>query len=149
MLRSPTLALAAGALALPALAIAAAPTAALAADVKVRVSGVDGRGGDMRVEVCTPATFLKECPYRAKVPAQQGTMDVIVKDVPPGTYAVTAHHDINRNGKVDQNLLGVPKEGVGFSRNPMLILRAPRFDETSITVGDTLAEVDITLKFEP
>ena len=122
---------------------------ALATDVKVRVSGVDGRGGDMRVEVCTPATFLKTCPYRAKAPSQRGTSEVVVKNVPPGDYAVIAHHDINRNGEVDRNLLGVPKEGVGFSRNPMLSLRAPTFDEAKVPVAGALAEVDITLKFEP
>ena len=113
------------------------------------MNGVDAKGGDMRVQVCTPETFLKTCPYRAKAPAKQGVTDVIVKDVPPGTYAVIAHHDINGNGEVDRTLLGVPKEGVGFSRSPMLILRAPTFDETSVPVAGALAEVDITLKFEP
>lgn len=127
--------------------LASAP--AWATDVKVRVNGVDAKGGDMRVEVCTRETFLKNCPYRGIGPAKQGKTEVVVKDVPPGTYAVIAHHDINRNGEVDRTLLGVPKEGVGFSRSPMLILRAPTFDETSVPVAGALAEVDITLKFEP
>ena len=134
------------------LLIALAPiavSAAWATDVKVRVTGVNARGGDMRVEVCTPETFLKTCPYRAKAPAQKGATEVIVPNVPPGTYAVIAHHDINRNGEVDRTVLGVPKEGVGFSRSPMLILRAPHFDETSVAVAGALAVVDIPLKFEP
>lgn len=123
--------------------------AAYATDVKVHVTGVDAKGGDMRVQICTPATFLKECPYRAKVSALTGSTDVIVRDVPPGTYSVVVHHDINGNGKVDSNLFGVPKEGVGFSRDPMLVMRAPRFDETSVPIDGTLAEVSIALKFEP
>jgi uncharacterized protein (DUF2141 family) len=126
-----------------------APGRASATDVRVQVTGVDDRGGDMRVQVCTPETFLKVCPYRAKVPATPGTTDVIVKDVPPGTYAVIAHHDINRDGKVNQTLLGVPEEGVGFSRNPMLIMRAPTFNETAVPVTGPLVEVNIALKFEP
>lgn len=127
--------------------VAAVP--AYAGDVKVHVTGVDNRGGDMRVMVCTRETFLKECPYRAKAPATKGVTDVVVHDVPPGDYSVVVHHDINRDGKVNRTLLGVPEEGVGFSRNPMLILRAPTFNETSVTVGDTLVEVDVALKFEP
>ena len=60
-----------------------------------------------------------------------------------------AHHDINRNGRVDQTLLGIPEEGVGFSRSPMLILRAPTFDETAVQISGELVEVTIPLKFEP
>ena len=36
----------------------------------------------MRIQVCTRETFLKECPYRAKLPAEHGAMDIVVKGVP-------------------------------------------------------------------
>ena len=35
------------------------------------------------------------------------------EDIPAGTYAIAAIHDENRNGKLDMNWLGVPKEGYG------------------------------------
>lgn len=132
-----------------ALAVCLSANPAFATDVKVHVTGIDGRGGDIRVQVCTRETFLKLCPYRGKAPARRGAMDLLVPGVPPGVYAVIAHHDINRNGKVDTTLLGIPEEGVGFSRSPMLILRAPTFDETALQIGGPLVEVPITLKFEP
>lgn len=33
------------------------------------------------------------------------------EDIPPGTYALAVVHDENMNGKLDTNLLGIPKEG--------------------------------------
>jgi uncharacterized protein (DUF2141 family) len=73
---------------------------------------------------------------------------VIVHDVPPGIYAVVAWHDRNDNGKVDQNWLGIPQEGVGFSNDPALGLRGPRFSDSAIEVGPGGAVVDVHLKFE-
>ena len=48
----------------------------------------------------------------------------------PGTYAVGAFHDANANGKLD-TMLGIPKEGFAFSRNPAMRPRAPYFNEAS------------------
>jgi len=36
-------------------------------------------------------------------------------DVPPGSYAIVAMHDENRNGELDTNFVGIPKEGYGAS----------------------------------
>ena len=38
-------------------------------------------------------------------------------NVPYGTYAVSIYQDINENGKLDQNFLGIPKEPIGFGNN--------------------------------
>ena len=37
--------------------------------------------------------------------------------VAPDTYAVSVFHDENSNGKLDKNLIGMPREGVGASNN--------------------------------
>jgi uncharacterized protein (DUF2141 family) len=56
----------------------------------------------------------------------------------PGDYAVSLIHDENGNGKLDKNLLGIPKEGVGFSQNPKLMFSAPTYAATRFDVaGDT------------
>lgn len=53
--------------------------------------------------------------------------------VPPGDYALLVFHDENGNSKMD-TMLGIPREGVGFSRNPKLSFGAPRFDAVVISV---------------
>ena len=65
-----------------------------------------------------------------------------VRGLPAGEYAVAFYHDTNHDSICNLNFLGIPKEGYGFSRNYQPKLRAPHFDETSITVIDsTYAEM--------
>lgn len=46
--------------------------------------------------------------------------------LPLGDYAVAVIHDENRNAKLD-TMLGIPREGFGFSRNPPMGFGPPRF----------------------
>ncbi|WP_239019609.1 DUF2141 domain-containing protein [Sphingomonas suaedae] len=43
-----------------------------------------------------------------------------------GTYAVAIIHDANGNKKLD-TMLGIPREGFGFSRNPAIGFGPPKF----------------------
>lgn len=49
--------------------------------------------------------------------------------VPPGTYAISAFHDENSNGKLDTNFMGIPREGVGASNNTKGRLDLPSFPQ--------------------
>lgn len=68
------------------------------------------------------------------------------KDVPPGVYAIAVLHDENKNGKMETNFLGIPKEGWGASRNPRPTVGAPDFDDAKFTVkkGDRAFKVLMT-----
>ncbi len=47
-------------------------------------------------------------------------------DLPPGDYALALVHDENGNGRLDR-MMGIPREGIGFSRNPALRFGPPPF----------------------
>jgi uncharacterized protein (DUF2141 family) len=42
---------------------------------------------------------------------------ITIKDLKPGKYAVQYYHDENLSGVMETNILGIPKEGYGFSNN--------------------------------
>jgi len=44
---------------------------------------------------------------------------LVFKDVTNGSYAVQYFHDENENKKLDKNIIGIPKEGFGFSNDAM------------------------------
>ena len=48
-------------------------------------------------------------------PASKGEMRVVFAGLPPGEYAVAAFHDADGDGKLAQNIVGMPTEGFGFS----------------------------------
>jgi uncharacterized protein (DUF2141 family) len=72
--------------------------------------------------------------------------EIVFVGIPQGVYAVMVFHDENKNGKLDKNLVGVPKEGYGASNNPEKKMRPPSFDETSLQLKKDQS-VDIKLLY--
>ncbi len=72
---------------------------------------------------------------------------VVFENIKPGTYAISALHDENQNKDLDQNKLGFPKEGFGFSNNVMGIIGPPSFKKAQIQVKseqkDTVIFIDM------
>lgn len=58
------------------------------------------------------------------VPA--ATHTVRFDGLPRGDYAIAVIHDENDNHKLD-TFAGIPREGFGFSRDPAIGFKAPRF----------------------
>jgi len=109
---------------------------ASAATVEVRVAGVTAKG-KVSVAVCDKERFLKQCAYSASALAQAGETTVTVKGVPNGTWAVLAYQDENGNGELDRNLIGIPKEPYGFSRDARSKFGPPGFEDAAIQVEES------------
>jgi uncharacterized protein (DUF2141 family) len=111
--------------------LAAAPVPTPGPTIEVAVAGVRSADGQVKVDICTRASFLKDCPWSGTARAHAGTVIVEVHGVPPGRYAIQAFHDANNNGECDQGLFGIPREGVGFSNDAFTGLSRPKFDNAA------------------
>ena len=100
---------------------------AQAGELKVVVTGGKSNEGQVHAMVCTEAQWLKVCPLGANAPAHAGSTTVTIPNVPPGRYGVVASHDKNKNGKTDQNFIGMPTEDVGFSNDALKGMSKPKF----------------------
>ncbi len=108
---------------------------AQAASVHVTVSGVRNARGHVLVAVCTRAEFLRpHCQWQGRAAASVGDVRVDITGVPPGMYAAQAFHDENDNGKLERSWLGLPEEGMGFSRNAPMHFGPPNFTDAAFTV---------------
>jgi uncharacterized protein (DUF2141 family) len=112
------------------------PLIAAAATVEVHVTNVATGKGKVSVAVCDQAHFLKQCVYSASVPASGAETVVKVTGVPAGTWAVLAYQDENENGELDRNLIGIPSENYGFSRDARSKFGPPSFEDAAIAVKD-------------
>ena len=56
--------------------------------------------------------------------------------LPDGSYAIFVFHDVNRNNKMDNNFLGIPKEGYGASKNKLPFAAAPKFTENKFVLSN-------------
>ena len=96
--------------------------------ITVEVGNIRNNRGKVVVDICPQKKFLDDgCPYHAEAPAKAGITTVTVPNVPAGEFAAQAFHDENGNGEIDRGLFGIPKEGVGFSRNAPIRLSPPKW----------------------
>ena len=66
------------------------------------------------------ATFIKVKGLKA---------EVSFDSIHPGRYAIQFYHDENHNGKLDLNLIGIPKESYGSSNDVKPLLGPPNFEK--------------------
>jgi uncharacterized protein (DUF2141 family) len=64
-----------------------------------------------------------------------------------GNYAIAIFHDVNEDGDINTNALGIPTEGFGFSQNPTILTREPKFDESSVLVVGSSTNIQIELQY--
>ena len=79
-------------------------------------------------------------------PLANGETEVAIKVPAAGQYVFAAFQDLNGNGKLDRNLLGVPTEPYGFTERPATKWRAPAFTEVATTVGGRGAALALELR---
>ena len=126
------------------------PVVGYATEAEIRILNVGAGAGTMRVAVCPQANFLQPtCPFVGTAPAHPGEVTVVIRNIPPGIYAVQAHHDVHDKGRIDTNFLGIPVEGLGFSRGAAFRFGPPRFDDAALSIAGKVVGIDITLTFEP
>lgn len=58
-----------------------------------------------------------------------------IRNLNPGKYAFRYFHDENNNNELDQNWIGIPKEGYGFSNNAKSSIGAPDFEDMIFILG--------------
>ena len=64
-----------------------------------------------------------------------------------GSYAVAVFHDQNNDHTLNTNIFGIPREGFGFSSNPEIRTRAPKFSEAAFLVAGPDTNIKIQLKY--
>lgn len=129
------------------LCLLALPVAARAAALDVTVTNIPDATGTVRVAVCTKEEFLRpDCGYHAFTPSRPGQVRIAFEDVHPGVYAIQVFQDRNANETLDKNFFGVPKEPLGFSRNPPMRFGPPRFADAAFSLGAQDSAVSVALR---
>lgn len=138
---------------LSAATIGAAP-AARAADIEITVRNVRGAQGHVMV-----ALYADEAAYAAgrqtagcMLPAAAGTGEAggavraVFAGLPEGRYGIAVYHDLDGDGKLDTNLLGIPTEPFGFGNDAPVRLSRPGFAETAVTLSAEPVSTTVTLR---
>ena len=115
------------------------------ASIRVGVSQISQIKGTVKW-----ALYDNEKVYEQRTPAvKSGSISVTgesltweVTGLTPGPYALAIYHDVNNNGVLDLNFLGVPKEPYAFSGTSSSKWLPPSFDKAAVQVAkNTLIKI--------
>jgi uncharacterized protein (DUF2141 family) len=80
------------------------------------------------------------------VNAAKGTMQVKIDGIMPGKYAISAHHDENKDGKLNTNFIGMPKEAAGASNGAKGKMGPPKFENAVLVINKNKTQISIALE---
>ena len=85
-------------------------------DTEIVVTGIKENSGTIVISIHDSSeSFRKHIPYRSVEQAVTGEKAVYHIRLKAGDYAFCVYHDINGDGKLNTNAIGIPKEPFGFS----------------------------------
>ncbi len=113
----------------------------------ITIEKIEEQKGSLRVGIfASEKDYLKK-PMVGKVVKVTGeSVKVEFSGLKPGTYALSVVHDVNDNGKLDTNILGVPTEGLGFSNNISWTFKPPSFEKSSFQLP-AITSLTVAMKY--
>ncbi len=130
------------------LAAGLASTEAAAGEIDLTMTGFASDRGMARVvlmEGIEGYTSAKPVTLTASVPIENGTARWTA-DVPPGTYAIIAHHDRDANDDLDRPVFQLPLEPYGYSNGAWTSMGLPAFNDVAFEVGAGVAPQRIHMR---
>jgi uncharacterized protein (DUF2141 family) len=109
-----------------------------AADLAVTVTDLPSDAGTVRAAVYGDAASFaaQQNPVASVILKPNDKMvRVTLGNLPPGRYALAVFQDVNDNGKLDTNLLSMPTEPWGFSRDAVGNFGPPSFDQAAVELA--------------
>lgn len=132
-------------------ALASAPFSAHAADLTVLIDNVADDAGQVLVGLFDkaenfPKAMLRGERVSATMRDASGRVKVVFSGLAAGRYALSAFHDRDANGALNSNMMGLPTEPYGFSRDARGNFGPPAFADAALDVPE--AGLTITLRVQ-
>ncbi|MEZ4927462.1 MAG: DUF2141 domain-containing protein [Saprospiraceae bacterium] len=115
-----------------------------------RVRGMETSKGVVRVALYdSDKSFLSEFGFAAADSAfafANSSVNVVIKNVPFGTYAAAIYQDENQNGVIDQNMVRIPTEPYAFSNGIHAKWSIPDFKQVAFTFDQQNMKQEVELR---
>ena len=150
--RTPTAMLRVSAAGILLAAMAAGSTSDAASDaITVPIAGLRNDQGQVACTLFASADAFPTKPEKAVarqfVKIASKSASCFFDGVQPGAYAISVMHDENGNGKLDKNLLGMPTEGIGASRDARGSMGPPKWEDAVFPFAGGSVQVPVTIHY--
>ena len=117
-----------------------------AGDLTVEVSGLTQAKGDVQVALFDQqGQWLRKAVASKRVAAAEGKVQIFFENLPDGEYGLSVFHDLNGNGKLDMNMIGIPTEPYGFSNDAAGSFGPPSFADAKVKLEQDKKTISIRL----
>lgn len=114
---------------------------------KLVIEGIDKIEGEIRIAVFdSKDKYTKDPVHAVVIPVDSTTVIWKQEMLPFGEYAIAVYHDKNENGKIDTNILGIPKEDYGFSNNARGRFGPASWEDSKFKVDEANFSTSIKIK---
>lgn len=140
---------------LPFFALAAAVPFLIAADappgvLSVELTGLRNAKGTLMLCLSAAPKHFPDCradpAARTILTSAAKVKGLAFRDVPAGSYALSVMHDENGNAKLD-TMMRIPREGFGFSRNPVVRFGPPKFEQVRFAMPAGAHSMPIKMRY--
>jgi uncharacterized protein (DUF2141 family) len=130
------------------LALALLPGMAPLASLDVEIVNLRSAKGLIRLCLTADRTAFPDCRKGDVVTrtVSAASPRIRFENLAPGSYALAVIHDENGNAKLD-TMLGIPREGFGFSRNPGIGFGPPGFDAVRFEVAGGASAQQVRIRY--
>jgi uncharacterized protein (DUF2141 family) len=115
----------------------------------ITVTNIKEVVGNMRVGIYKSTNDFPDenDTYKSKIYkiSKTGTVTFKINDLPYGNYAIAVYQDKNKNGRMDKNFVGVPKEPFAFANNVKPRFSAPSFEDCEIDYSESNHKMTVIL----
>ena len=118
-----------------------------AAELNVTISGIKEHNGALYIAAFDSAEAMQKGQQWLSMirTANSDSYHFAEANLKPGSYAFRVFHDVNGDGELNMNLMGIPTEPYGFSMNPVT-MGPPSFEQSAVNLTDDGASIEIKLQ---
>jgi uncharacterized protein (DUF2141 family) len=118
----------------------------------IRISDIRSSKGVVRLSVYTAPEQYPYKPWRTytikKDSLDKTFLHAAIDDLKPGTYGLCMLDDENNSGVMENNLLGIPKEGFAFANNFKPFLKRPDYSQVLIQLLPGFNHIDLITRYK-
>jgi len=117
------------------------------ATLKLEITNLKSSKGKLLIGIYKPGEkFTDGKPVDSKIIDVNSKGNQVASfNLEPGRYAIALYHDLNGNGVMDKNFVGIPKEPYGFSKDFRPKLSAPSFEDCAFDLPAAGKSISVKL----
>jgi uncharacterized protein (DUF2141 family) len=118
-------------------------SSASAATLKVVVEGAVPGKGTLRIALFSSEQgWLKTGVRALEIKPDSAKASALIENLEDGEYAISVIDDLDDNGRLDSNAMGIPKEPYGFSNNAKGVFGPAKWADAKFKVeGDGVVRI--------